>query len=295
MKRILSFLLLLLSIAAQAQMGGYFPEGYFADGRHDDDADVVVHYMRLAGAEPLWDSTTAKGTTLLRLTLLPKYYHPLFVTVTVADSGAALVWRKGNANHWLDHAEGILDSGRRLLSPSETDTLRSLMATALPLPRKHCSLCSSTFQPPYLLEAVNHRGYSAYYDECYFDVQGRLANAIVALADSLYLDMEIHTPGNRNSIQPAQFPGGEEAMYDFINRNLQYPEGAGCITGTVVIRFVVEKDGSISNVSIAREIGGGCGKEAARVVKMMPKWNPGKKNGKEVRSEFILPVKFQLN
>ena len=91
------------------------------------------------------------------------------------------------------------------------------------------------------------------------------------------------------------FPGGEEAMYDFINRNLQYPEGAGCITGTVVIRFVVEKDGSISNVSIAREIGGGCGKEAARVVKMMPKWNPGKKNGKEVRSEFILPVKFQLN
>jgi TonB family protein len=91
------------------------------------------------------------------------------------------------------------------------------------------------------------------------------------------------------------YPGGEEAMYDFINRNLQYPEGAGCITGTVVIRFVVEKDGSISNVSIAREIGGGCGKEAARVVKMMPKWNPGKKNGKEVRSEFILPVQFQLN
>ncbi|MBR4177399.1 MAG: energy transducer TonB [Bacteroidales bacterium] len=91
------------------------------------------------------------------------------------------------------------------------------------------------------------------------------------------------------------YPGGEEAMYDFINKNLQYPEGDRCITGTVVIRFVVEKDGSISNVSIAREIGGGCGKEVVRVVKMMPKWNPGKKNGKEVRSEFTLPVKFQLN
>lgn len=91
------------------------------------------------------------------------------------------------------------------------------------------------------------------------------------------------------------YPGGEEAMYDFINKNLQYPEGDRLITGTVVIRFVVEKDGSISNVSIAREIGGGCGKEVARVVKMMPKWNPGKKNGKEVRSEFILPVQFQLN
>lgn len=91
------------------------------------------------------------------------------------------------------------------------------------------------------------------------------------------------------------YPGGEEAMYDFINKNLQYPEGDRLIIGTVVIRFVVEKDGSISNVSIAREIGGGCGKEAARVVKMMPKWNPGKKNGKEVRSELTLPVKFQLN
>ncbi len=91
------------------------------------------------------------------------------------------------------------------------------------------------------------------------------------------------------------YPGGEEAMCDFLNKNLQYPEGDRCITGTVVIRFVVEKDGSISNVSIAREIGGGCGDEAARVVKMMPKWNPAKKSGKEVRSEFTLPVKFQLN
>ncbi len=90
------------------------------------------------------------------------------------------------------------------------------------------------------------------------------------------------------------FPGGEEAMYDFINRNLQYPEGAGCITGMVVIRFVVEKDGSISNVSIAREIGGGCGKEAARVVKMMPKWDPAKINGKPVRLEFDLPIEFSL-
>ncbi len=90
------------------------------------------------------------------------------------------------------------------------------------------------------------------------------------------------------------YPGGEEAMYDFINKNLQYPEGDRLITGTVVIRFVVEKDGSISNVSIAREIGGGCGKEVARVVKMMPKWNPAKINGKPVRFEFSLPIEFSL-
>lgn len=294
MKRIFSVLLLLLSIVAQAQVGDYFPEGYFADGRCDDDADVVVHYMRLAGAEPLWDSTTAKGTTLLRLTLLPKYYHPLFVTVTVADSGAALVWRKGNAKHWLDHAEGILDSGRRLLSPSETDTLRSLMATALPLPRKHCSLCSSTFQPPYLLEAVNHRGYSAYYDECYFDVQGRLANAIVALADSLYLDMEIHTPDNRTSIQPPQFPGGEEAMKSFIDSLLVYPPEAlrELEGGTVTLRFVVERDGSLHQPGSLSDDDHGLSLEAIRVFRQFPRWQPAMKDGKPVRSYASASFRF---
>ena len=93
------------------------------------------------------------------------------------------------------------------------------------------------------------------------------------------------------------FPGGEKAMYDFLYKNLQYPKFASThkITGTVVIRFVVEMDGSLSHISIAREIGGGCGDEAVRVVKMMPKWNPGKQSGKNVRCEFTLPVQFQLD
>ncbi|MBO7488661.1 MAG: energy transducer TonB [Bacteroidales bacterium] len=90
------------------------------------------------------------------------------------------------------------------------------------------------------------------------------------------------------------FPGGEDAMYDFIYKNLQYPKSAECVTGTVVIKFVVEKDGRIGNVRIVREIGGGCGEEAARVVKMMPKWNPGKQAGKKVSCEFVLPIKFEL-
>ena len=92
------------------------------------------------------------------------------------------------------------------------------------------------------------------------------------------------------------FPGGEGALNDFIYKNLRYPDLAreNSITGTVVVRFVVEKDGSIGDVHIAREIGGGCGREAARVVRMMPKWNPGKQAGKKVRCEFILPVTFEL-
>lgn len=92
------------------------------------------------------------------------------------------------------------------------------------------------------------------------------------------------------------FPGGEEALYKFIDDNLRYPDEARevNVTGTVVIRFVVEKDGSISNATIAREIGCGCGREALRVVNMMPRWNPGKQGGKPVRTEFILPVQFYL-
>ncbi|MBP5517014.1 MAG: energy transducer TonB [Bacteroidales bacterium] len=93
-----------------------------------------------------------------------------------------------------------------------------------------------------------------------------------------------------------EYPGGEEALYKFLNQSIQYPEMAreNNITGTVVIKFVVEKDGSITKASILREIGGGCGKEALRVVNSMPKWKPGQQSGKAVRTEFTLPVQFQL-
>ncbi|MCR5065431.1 MAG: energy transducer TonB [Bacteroidales bacterium] len=93
-----------------------------------------------------------------------------------------------------------------------------------------------------------------------------------------------------------EYPGGEEALYEYLGKNIQYPEMArdNGITGTVVIKFVVEKDGSITKASILREIGGGCGKEALRIVNSMPKWKPGMQSGKAVRTEFTLPVQFQL-
>lgn len=93
-----------------------------------------------------------------------------------------------------------------------------------------------------------------------------------------------------------EYPGGEAALYEYLGKNIQYPEIArdNGITGTVVIKFVVEKDGSITKASILREIGGGCGKEALRIVNSMPKWKPGMQSGKPVRTEFTLPVQFQL-
>jgi len=97
--------------------------------------------------------------------------------------------------------------------------------------------------------------------------------------------------------EAASFPGGDEALYAYLSKNIHYPELAreSNISGTVVIKFVVEKDGSITRASIIREIGGGCGEEALRVVKGMPKWKPGKQSGHAVRSEINLPVQFILH
>ena len=93
-----------------------------------------------------------------------------------------------------------------------------------------------------------------------------------------------------------EFPGGMEALYKYLGSNIKYPALAkeNNITGRVYVTFVVEKDGSIANPRILRDIGGGCGAEAIRVVKAMPKWKPGKQRGKAVRVQFNLPVSFNL-
>ncbi len=92
------------------------------------------------------------------------------------------------------------------------------------------------------------------------------------------------------------FPGGEEELMKFLAENLEYPQDARekGIQGKVYVTFIVEADGSVSNVKVLRDIGGGCGDEAARVVKTMPKWEPGKQKGKAVRVQYNLPVKFVL-
>ncbi len=94
-----------------------------------------------------------------------------------------------------------------------------------------------------------------------------------------------------------EFPGGTSAMMDFLQTNLRYPEAAkdAGIQGTVFVSFVVEPDGSISNIQVLRGIGGGCDEEAVRVVGMMPKWEPGYQRGEAVRVQFNMPVRFVLN
>ncbi len=93
-----------------------------------------------------------------------------------------------------------------------------------------------------------------------------------------------------------EFPGGIDALYKFITDNLKYPQLAleNAIEGRVYVTFVVDTDGTVKNVRVLRDIGGGCGREAVRVVEMMPKWIPGKQRGKPVCSQFNLPVNFVL-
>lgn len=93
-----------------------------------------------------------------------------------------------------------------------------------------------------------------------------------------------------------QFPGGEKARMRYLRNNIEYPQLAreSGIEGTVYVTFVVEKDGSITDVRVLRGIGGGCDKEAIRVVKEMPKWEPGKQRGKPVRVQFNMPIRFTL-
>lgn len=95
----------------------------------------------------------------------------------------------------------------------------------------------------------------------------------------------------------ASFPGGEEALYRWLSANIKYPEDAKRIPleGIVYVRFVVEKDGSITNVSVAQgNVGGGCEEAALDGVRKMPAWNPGKQRNRPVASWFVLPVEFRL-
>jgi len=88
----------------------------------------------------------------------------------------------------------------------------------------------------------------------------------------------------------------DKALLEYIYSEIKYPDMASKngIEGTVVLVFIVDTTGEISNIEILKEIGGGCGKEVIRVVSGMPDWIPGKQRGREVRVRFKLPVKFTL-
>lgn len=103
------------------------------------------------------------------------------------------------------------------------------------------------------------------------------------------------TPFNEVEDKPA-FPGGMEAMIQFFSTNIQYPADAKKqkIDGRVLVNFVIEKDGSITDVKVMKPGFPSLDAEAVRVVKMMPKWKPGYQKGQAVRVLFALPISFNL-
>ena len=138
-------------------------------------------------------------------------------------------------------------------------------------------------------------------DEFSVDVFDNSVNGeVVNVAPEIKRVEELVDEGERTIFtvveQQASYPGGMQSLMRYLHDNIKYPSQAR-ETGTqgkVYLTFVVEKDGSLTDVKILRDIGSGCGEEAVRVVKAMPKWTPAKQRGKAVRQQFNLPVDFKL-
>ena len=96
--------------------------------------------------------------------------------------------------------------------------------------------------------------------------------------------------------QMPSVPGGMPALMQWLSQNIKYPVIAAenGVQGRVIVQFVVEKDGSVTDVHVAKSVDPSLDKEATRVVKAMPKWNPGKQNGSAVRVKYTVPVMFKL-
>ena len=112
--------------------------------------------------------------------------------------------------------------------------------------------------------------------------------------------IEIKRTNDENEFVPVEqqpeFPGGTSALVEFLRRNLRYPTGASQsgVAGKVYVNFVVRADGSIDRAEVSKGIGFGCDEEALRVVRLMPKWKPGKQSGRAVPARFTLPIVFAL-
>ena len=96
--------------------------------------------------------------------------------------------------------------------------------------------------------------------------------------------------------QMPSFPGGSQKLKEFIEENLRYPKALEetCLQGRVIVRFIVERNGKLSNVKVVKSVHPALDKEALRIVKLMPRWIPGRQNGITVRVKYYIPIIFRL-
>jgi len=120
---------------------------------------------------------------------------------------------------------------------------------------------------------------------CLFEVQGQTKDTIVE-EDGIFIVAEVMP----------EFPGGEQALMKFLQDNVKYPEkiGEADIAGRVLVQFVVEKDGSLTDVKVIKSLAPPIDEEAIRVIKLMPKWKPATQKGNPVRMWHRLPIHINL-
>ena len=139
-------------------------------------------------------------------------------------------------------------------------------------------------------------------EEDYFPEVDIGAHADLKVPDYLPVEIIDEKPDPTDDIhviveQMPEFPGGEAELFRYLSRTIRYPRMAQEVglEGVVIISFIVERDGSVSNVQVMRGIGGGCDEEALRAVKNMPNWIPGRQGAQSVRVRYSVPVAFRLS
>lgn len=309
----------------------YFPENHFIppnasdydDSTHYADlAGEVAHYMRLAGLQPWWP-VSDEALTLVRISMLPRYAHPIFVEVIILDddSSAEIVYNRGSAicgyvehttyldTAWVDvteqHDHGNLWVEGKLydseykpeiwLSGEELDSLKRLLVETDLSHHRHTT-CYGGYRPKYVIEYLHDTTYNAVYDECYDKPLGTLVNYILSLVDTSWCDMYIYSPNKQNGIVPAQFPGGDSAFRAFVEANMSYPDSAlrELEEATVSLKIVVERDGTFVEEGDRKSDGFGFHDEARRLLSLMPRWQPALDNGRPVRSYASCVFRFRL-
>ena len=134
-----------------------------------------------------------------------------------------------------------------------------------------------------------------------FNVMGNDENGEVLKIKNMIVNEPVKPKVEENQVfeyveQMPSFPGGPSALMQYLSKNIKYPPFAeeNGIQGRVVCTFVVERDGSVTDIHIAKGVDSSLDKEAIRVVSAMPKWIPGRQNGQMVRVKYTLPVTFRL-
>jgi len=301
----------------------YFPAGHFLNDDNDRwqlRAGEVAHYMRLAGIPSWKEIATDNGTVKVRISMLPKYSNPLFISLEMSGEEATLRSCRGQAKcgyvelstyyemsdtgrvdvteshyHGNIWTKGIYGEKQKTLDFEERQAVRQALDNA-EMPTRNHTTCWGGFRPPYVIEYMDSKGYNAIYDECYGGSLGRLVEMLVAMADSNCTDMVVYHPNERNGISPAQFAGGQKACQQFIANNMQYPALA-LLDGeeaTILLDLIVERDGSIAVYGRREDDQYGFLEEALRIVSLMPRWKPAVKDGKAVRSSTGCTFRFKL-